>query len=212
MRCSDCSAQVKPVVCIDIDGTLAQYHRSLVEFFERWLDIEDLPRAWDGLGEFSDHLGLPKETYRQGKLAFRAGGFKRWMPPFPGADSFMNKLSQLHVEVWVTTTRPWMRMDNVDPDTREWLRRYGIQYKHLLFDEDKYGVICELVDPERIVMVLDDEWEQADRCADLELPFVTRATAWNTAAHSPFFPAVQQYDQALDLIIERIGVRDALQH
>jgi hypothetical protein len=37
-------------------------------------------------------------------------------------------------EVWLCTTRPYLRLDNVDPDTREWLRRNRIQYDALLFD------------------------------------------------------------------------------
>lgn len=210
MKCTECSSQVKPVVCIDIDGTLAKYHETLVEFIEQWLGEPDfLPRAWDGHGEFSDHLGIPKETYRQAKLAFRAGGFKRWMEPFQGATHFMRALSTMNLEVWVTTTRPWQRMDNVDPDTKEWLRRYQIPYKHLLFDEDKYGCITELVDPDRIVMVLDDEVEQADRCRELNLPFVLKRSAWNHRVVTDF-PWVANFDGALAVLHERLGFKDAL--
>lgn len=208
MKCSECSAKVRPVVCIDIDGTLAQYHQALCQFIEWWLPAPRLPRSWGGEGEFSDHIGIEKDVYRQAKLAFRAGGFKRNMTPFKGAVEFMQELERLDVEVWMTTTRPWQRMDNVDPDTKEWLRRYGIPYKHLLFDEDKYGLMTELVDPDRIVMVLDDEYEQRDRCEELNLPFVLRGTAWNQNIGAEF--KISQYDQAIDLVRERIGVRDAL--
>lgn len=209
MKCSDCSAKVLPVVCIDIDGTLATYHETLAVFIEWYLPTSRLPRSWDGHGEFNEHLGIDKEEYRQAKLAFRAGGYKRAMAPFTGAVQFMHHLRALDIEVWVTTTRPWQRMDNVDPDTKEWLRRYNIPYKHLLFDEDKYGLMTELVDPDRIVMVLDDEHDQRDRCRELELPFVLKRTAWNYSIRSDV--TVSQFDQALDILRERIGVRDALQ-
>lgn len=211
MRCSDCQRKVRPIVAVDIDGTLAQYHRSFVEFGEQWLGIEEgsLPRDWDGIGEFRDRLGIESHLYRQMKLAFRAGGFKRWMPAFPMAAMFMQALNELGLEVWITTTRPWMRMDNVDPDTREWLRRNRVDHKHLLFDEDKYGILTELVDPERIVAVFDDEEEQRDRCAELSLPFVLRRTEWNSGVVSDHF--VSSYTEAFDTVRDRVGVRDALQ-
>lgn len=215
MKCSSCGAPVRPIVAIDIDGTLAQYHYCFMQFLERWLPTEFIGGRiwhWDGIGEFSDHLGIDKHVYRQAKLAYRTGGFKRWMAAYPGATEFMQSVATLGAEVWITTTRPWMRTDNVDPDTREWLRRNRIPHDHLLFDEDKYGSLCQLVDRNRIVMVLDDEVEQAERCYDLQLPFVLRRTQFNTAVQGPFLYVANQYDTALDMIAERIGAYYALQH
>lgn len=209
MKCSDCSAKIRPVVCVDIDGTLAQYHEALANFIDQWLPGDRAPHSWDGLGEFNDHLGIDKETYRQAKLAFRAGGFKRWMEPFKGAVGFMQMLSREDLEIWVTTTRPWQRMDNVDPDTKEWLRRYDIPYKHLLFDEDKYGCITELIDPDRILMVLDDEAEQYERCQELGLPFVLKRTSWNHGVNVGC-NWVANFDEAFKLIQERRGIKSAL--
>lgn len=213
MKCSDCSENIQPVVCIDIDGTLAQYHNTFARFLEEYLPCEDLPRDWDGHGEFSDHLEVDKHQYRQAKLAFRAGGFKRWMPPFSGATKFMHGLQSMGLEIWVTTTRPWQRMDSVDPDTKEWLRRNGIPYRRLLFDDEKYTRICELIDPKRVVMVLDDEIDHAEKCQDLGLPFVLFGTEWNNDVHEDFtgFPRVDGYEEATKLAEERIGIGHALQ-
>jgi hypothetical protein len=105
-----------------------------------------------------------------------------------------------------------MRMDNVDPDTREWLRRNQIQFDHLLFDEDKYGTLTQLVDPNRIVMVLDDEVEQAQRCYDLKLPFVLRRSRFNEDVHGPFLYVTDNYNSVLEMVRERIANHYALQH
>ena len=216
MKCSDCGANLKPIVAIDIDGTVAQYHYSFMEFLERWLPTQFIGGKvwhWSGLGEFSDHLGLEKHVYQQAKLAFRAGGNKRWMHPFPGAVEFMQNVSRLKVEVWITTTRPWLRMDNIDPDTREWLRRFNIKYDHILFDEDKYGTLVTLVDPGRIVMVLDDEDIQVKRCESLALPSIHRRTRFNEGVPERFGPTqtMSGFTEIFDVLVERVGAYYALQ-
>lgn len=213
MLCSSCSAPVKWVVAVDIDGTMAPYHRTYRDFVQKYDDPNRaMPVEWDGIGEFRDALGLTKEEHHERKLAFRAGGFKRWMRSYPYARSMMCDLRSLKLEVWVTTTRPWMRMDNIDKDTIEWLRRNEIPYDHLLFDEDKYGKLCELVDPARIIAVLDDEEEQRDRCAELRLPFVLRRTEWNSGIICPGGEVIKDLMRFTEIVQERIGMRDALQH
>ncbi len=59
-------------------------------------------------------------------------------------------------EVWITTSRPYNRLDNVDPDTVEWLRRRGIEYDGLLYDNMKLNALRAIVGKERIVGVVDD--------------------------------------------------------
>jgi hypothetical protein len=178
MRCSDCSREVAPVVAVDIDGTLGDYHGHLHEFACTYLQ-RDLPDTYDGVGEFGDGLGLSRDLHRQVKLAYRQGGMKRSMPIWDGASKLVHDLHDAGAEIWMTTTRPWMRLDNVDPDTRFWLDHHGIRYDALLYDEDKYKVLLDAVDRERIVAIVDDLPEQVDRAVSLDLPIIHRWTYWN---------------------------------
>lgn len=127
----------KPVVALDIDGTLGDYHSNFLTFadlyfgttgFQVMLGIDNpgLP-LWEW-------MGISQRDYRDAKLAYRQGGWKRWMPCYPGAADFTDFIRKQGAEVWLCTTRPYLRLDNVDPDTREWLRRNAIQYDALLFD------------------------------------------------------------------------------
>lgn len=159
MKCTECSRAVKPVVAVDIDGTLGDYHSHLLSFTEGYFG-RHLPWHWDGSGNWEDFLGLTNAEYREAKLAFRQGGQKRTMPLFPGARELTTALSEAGAEVWITTTRPWMRHDATDPDTREWLRRNGIKYDHLLYDDEKYRQLANIVDRNRVVAVIDDLPEQ----------------------------------------------------
>lgn len=163
MRCSGCSLRVRPVVALDIDGTLGDYHSHFIEFAADWLGGRYVPRellVYDGSEPFRDWFMRTFETdlstFRSIKLAYRQGGLKRSMPPYPGAGELVALLRR-HAEVWLTTTRPWERFDRIDPDTREWLRREGIEFDGLLYHEDKMEQLAERIDRQRVVAVLDDE-------------------------------------------------------
>lgn len=194
MRCSACSAVVKPVVAIDIDGTLGDYHQHFIDFAEQWLDVKllsgDSIRQWalyNGLDEFRDWFcetyGVDVTTFRTIKLAYRQGGLKRSMPAYPGAADLVTDTRALGAEVWLTTTRPHDRYDRVDPDTREWLRRQSFGADALLFGEHKLDDLRERVDLNRVVAVLDDQLSQVAIAQDLFGTNVglLRRTVWNRA-------------------------------
>jgi len=155
--CSKCSAQVKPIVAIDLDGTLSEYHGAISKFACDYWDVRQPMVAWNGRGNMEDHLGLTQAQYREAKLAYRQGGYKRTANWQPGAHEFMSMLAFVEdIEIWITTTRPWNRLDSVDPDTRFWLDRHHVRYDHLLYDDHKYHKLAELVDPSRVILVVED--------------------------------------------------------
>jgi hypothetical protein len=184
MRCSKCRKPVKPVVALDIDGTLANYHRHFLDFAQAWKG-EYISKVYKGDCSLAEHCEMDMRTYRECKLAYRQGGMKRSMPIFYGAESLPWALRNNGAEVWLTTTRPYLRMDNIDPDTREWCRRHGIEFDGLLYDEDKYLRLSEIVGSERIVAVLDDEPQNLFRSAALGLYSVWMRTQYNEFAIDP---------------------------
>lgn len=129
----------KPVVALDIDGTLGDYHSHFLRFAEAWIGREmPDPRDINPGIRLHKFMGVPLRTYRECKLAYRQGGLKRSMPCYPGASELTKRIRRLGAEVWICTTRPYLRLDNIDPDTREWLRRNRIVYDAVLFGEHKY--------------------------------------------------------------------------
>lgn len=158
----------KPIVALDIDGTLGDYHRNFLEFADRYFSSDC--GSWVEMASRNDNtqglplwkwMGIPQRDYRDAKLAYRQGGWKRWMPVYEGASELTKSLRYEGIEVWLCTTRPYLRLDNVDPDTREWLRRNRIEYDALLFDpvheEDgsKYDELCRQVG-DRVACIVDD--------------------------------------------------------
>lgn len=224
LLCSNCRQTVKPVVAIDIDGTLGDHHGHFQGFAETYVDRRLGPdhadqtyagmwrkpgmAPWDAEPysydeEFSDWLGLEKELYRDIKLAYRQGAMKRRMPKFEGASSLTQMMQEAGVEVWLCTTRPYLRLDNIDPDTREWLNRHHINYDGLIYGEDKYHRLADIVGPERVIGVLDDLPEMFDEAEMLGLrPIQKRNGHRNSALREPHATTLLE---AYDVLIGRLN-------
>lgn len=147
----------KPIVALDIDGTLGDYHLHFLRFAEGYIGrkMPD-PRDINPGQSLAKHMGVSKATYRAAKLAYRQGGLKRSMPVYAGARELTVAIRRAGAEVWICTTRPYLRLDNIDPDTRHWLRRGGIQYDAVLWGEHKYRDLVKSVGTQRVAAVLDD--------------------------------------------------------
>lgn len=163
MLCSTCSRTVKPVVAVDIDGTLGDYHGHFLSFLEDYLGFT--PPDWPvdnyiGNVPFKDWtmetFRLTEAQWKDVKLAYRQGAQKRSMPILEWAQALTGIVRWEGAELWITTTRPYLRLDNIDPDTREWLARNHIEYDGLIYDKYKYRILAEQVDPQRVVAVVDD--------------------------------------------------------
>lgn len=153
-----------PVVAIDIDGTLGDYHGWFIQFAEMWAG-RPMPKPEDiNPGQpLHKHLGMAKSTYRQCKLAYRQGGLKRGMPAYPNAREITVAARKAGAKVYICTTRPYLRLDNIDPDTRHWLRRNRIQFDGVLWGPDKYRNLVRYLGAGRVVALIDDLPEMLDQ-------------------------------------------------
>lgn len=173
----------RPVVAIDIDGTLADYHGWFLKFAELYLDRKmPAPNQINPGRPLYQHMGVSRKTYREVKLAYRQGGLKRSMPCLEGAGSVI-RIIRRSAEVWICTTRPYLRLDNIDPDTQEWLRRNAIRYDALLFDpadtDWKYRELKRQANG-RVACVAEDLPEQVRRALRLGLgPVFLRNQPYN---------------------------------
>jgi hypothetical protein len=164
LLCSRCSEPIRPIVALDIDGTMGDYHNHFIRFALGYMGM-DLTMAniigatYDGGVSMSTWFCHKFETdirtYRDIKLAYRQGAQKRNMRARTWASDLTHHLMN-RAEIWLTTTRPYLRLDGVDPDTRFWLHHNSIYYDHLLYHEQKYTVLANRVSPSRVVAVVDD--------------------------------------------------------
>lgn len=170
-----------PVVALDIDGTEADYHGHFTWFAELWTGrrMPDPAEINPGLPLYK-HLGMSRDNYNRCKLAFRQGGMKRSMPAYEGFAELVKHMRRTGAQVWFCTTRPYLRLDNVDPDTRHWFRRNGVHaYDGLIYGNSKYRHLVKIVGADRVLMVVDDLPEMCDQSLRLKLPTVLRDQPYN---------------------------------
>jgi phosphoglycolate phosphatase-like HAD superfamily hydrolase len=200
----------KPVVALDLDGTLGDYHQNFLEFATRYFG-KTFPHpgtANPGL-KLWDWMGISQRDYQDAKLAYRQGGWKRWMPCYLGAAELTLRIRSAGAEVWLCTTRPYLRLDNVDPDTREWLGRNRIQYDALLFDPahkddgTKYHELARQAGT-RVASVVDDLPEMLQAASDARVPglsaSILRDQPYNR--HLPHFKRAEDCGQIWGYVTE----------
>lgn len=173
-----------PVVALDIDGTLGDYHGHFLRFASAWTG-KSMPLPDDinpGL-PLHRHMRISKARYRECKLAFRQGGLKRSMPVYEGAQQLTHAIRKTGAELWITTSRPYLRLDNIDPDTRHWLRRNGITYDACIYGERKYRDLTRIVGANRVAVVMDDLPEMCEQAEEVGLIAILRDQPYNRHAN-----------------------------
>lgn len=159
-------------MAIDIDGTLGDFHGHFLQFAEAWFGQRFRGPTDDNPGlPLWEFMGVAHDRYRECKLAYRQGGMKRSMPAYAGVSRLTRHIHEAGAEVWLCTTRPYLRLDNIDPDTREWLDRNAVTYSALLFDtmHDKGSKYAELhrQAADRVCAIVDDLPEMIDAAREL---------------------------------------------
>lgn len=148
---------MKPVVALDIDGTLGDFHAHFLRFAEQWYG-RSMPDPKDinpGL-PLHKFMRTSKTTYRNCKLAYRQGGLERSMPVYAGAGTLCKAIRRSGAELWLCTTRPYLKHDTQSPNTVHWLKRSHIQWDHMISGPNKYRDLVKQVGKERVAAVMDD--------------------------------------------------------
>ena len=179
----------RPIVALDIDGTMGDYHAHFLWFAEQWLGRKmPHPEKVNPGMRLSTFMGIPHHVYRECKLAYRQGGLKRFMPCYPYASELTQNIHAAGADVWICTSRPYLRLDSIDPDTREWLQRNGIEYDAVIWEglsgTSKWDDLVDQVGLSRIVAAIDDLPEMTEEAERLNIPNIyVRDQPYNREPH-----------------------------
>lgn len=195
-----------PIVALDLDGTLGDYHEHFRRFAEMWTGREIV---WDPSieGSFAAQLGMSKALYRKCKLAYRMGGMKRSMPVFDGARELTVAIRRRGVLVIACTTRPYLQMTTIDGDTQHWTKRNGLQVDGILYGEHKYRDLVKAVGRERVVCALEDDLSQIKVANSLGITTIMRLNE----ANRQFTPEAAQAS-APNLTSARVQILAMIDH
>jgi hypothetical protein len=172
-----------PVLALDIDGTLGDYHSHFIWFLENvYWPGSYFSLSWSDsiYGEFSEALHLEKPEYRAAKLAYRLGGMKRCLPLFRSDQNWgslrdtIQRIRASGIQIWICTQRPWLALTSVDPDTQFWLDANVGKVDGLIYGENKYADLVDIVGRDRVLGVVDDLPECLEEAKGLGLRIACR--------------------------------------
>lgn len=169
---------LRPIIGLDVDGTFARYHEHFERFFREWSGKPTPGTGYKGEESFASYLGTSKATYRQAKLAYRLGGWKRSMPVYDGASEMVRAWRAVGAEVAICTTRPFLSLEAVEKDTHHFLRRNGIQHDYVIHGERKYLDLARF-GTSRIAFVADDLQEMVLQAHSVGIPALLRSQPYN---------------------------------
>lgn len=165
----------RKVVGVDIDGILADYPRSLVDF----MNTKECRDLVDGLSKyivfpheavksydiFAD-FGIDRETAKQVKHYYRETGYKRYIPVYSDAKRFLTTLRDKGYVIALVTSRPYKEYNRIFADTMTWLENNELPYDVVLWAEDKGTKLVEEFGKDNIEFFIDDVAEYANSVAD----------------------------------------------
>jgi uncharacterized HAD superfamily protein len=193
------------VVGVDIDGVLADYPRSFVEFVNSKLGtcyrVEDV-RGYDVYSQ----LGLSPEIGQQLKDEYRQTGQKRYIPLCEGAKDFLQWLKSCGYAVVLLTSRPYEQYKRILPDTMEWLRDNDLPYDAILFAQDKMERLLKVFGTKRIEFFVDDVAKYANDIARLGVPCYLISRPYNLDA--TLHPGVCRVASLPEVIVTSEDLRD----
>lgn len=150
------------VICIDIDGVLADYVQCFVDFISektgadlRNFVLKDY-NIYNALGEIipggHQRMKFLKQQFQQ---EGHEAGHGRELPTIPGSVEALKELKAKGHTVVLLTARPYKQYPRLFADTIEWLKEKGFVYDALIWDENKEERILKEF-PNMICMIEDN--------------------------------------------------------
>lgn len=153
------------IVGVDIDGVLADYPRSYIEFMNQELganfSCENVTNY-----DIGAHFGIPRNQAIQLKDKYRQTGQKRFIPVIEGAREFLQTLKDAGFTVVLLTARPYDEYKRMYADTVLWLKDNELPFDSLIFNEDKEAYLLKHFGTENVKFFVDDASGNANLISD----------------------------------------------
>lgn len=124
----------KKIIGIDIDGVLADYPKSFINFAEKETGIKFNIKGYDISEKIGKIIGVEKA--KKIKEKYRISGQKRFIPVIENSQKALKILSKKY-KIVLLSARPIKQYKRIFPDTIEWLKKNNFNYDAILWDEKK---------------------------------------------------------------------------
>lgn len=161
-------------VVIDIDNVLCDY---ITGFIDWMVQYKQIPRGLEDKLRLKRPflnaavVGRTEEEWQRWQHEFRIGGFKRKLPVFHDAYTFMYRMRAEGHLIVLLTSRPIDRYPNIFTDTILWLNHHRLPYDFVWWAVDKAERIASVegLKP-HVKFAIDDHWRYVAQFASLGIP------------------------------------------
>lgn len=181
------------VAAIDLDGVLAQYPESWLDFLQNHgyphLTMENA-KGW--------HMfpSIPRDKYYYLKHKFRDLGFESLTPkPFDDAAEFTKCLKDMGYDIVVLSSRPYKEYKRIQTDTSIWLDTADITVDAFVWDSKKRDRIVSQFP--KLSFFVEDSRSTANEIGLLGIQVFLRDRPYN---HGPLSPNVVRVESLLDIL------------
>ena len=173
--------QLRPILVTDIDGTIADWKSSFMEFVREKgvsFQIDDSKPSMS----IETEMGLQYVHYEDLKWEFETGGGYARLHPIPRAVNFIIEMQNSGADIVVFTARPSSNHKRIWWDSWTWLEQQGIFPSLLrIGSEDRISYAQDLREQGFDVKMVDDNPELTLRAVNSNIPVILRDTPYNQA-------------------------------
>lgn len=194
------------VVICDLDGTLADYRTSFVQWLQTQPGVTLKPDNSQHLYMMEVDLGLGFLRYNAYKEQFEAEGGYADLLPYSETQNFIKRISTLSkAQVLIYTARPQQKFSHIWLDTWRWLTQQGLQDNifalHVEPAESRIARAATLREQGCQVVLVDDDPTTALRAANAGVAVLLRNQPYN---HGISHPNIRRTDKLSSLDVETL--------
>jgi uncharacterized HAD superfamily protein len=150
----------KRIVIFDIDGVIADYPNSLIEFINK-----KYHKNFTNMFEVKDSLN-PVDLFSI-KDEYRSCGVKKFIKAKKDVVDFINNINREKYCIILLTSRPYSKYFRIYADTLYWLTENKINYDMIFWDEKKDRKILNNFDLSKIEFMIEDNRYYANKISQI---------------------------------------------
>jgi hypothetical protein len=179
----------RPCVVIDIDNVLCDYITGFLDWLQQTqkpvpVDFNHLRRTRPFLN--ARVMGVTDEEWRQWQHEFRVSGYKRTLPVFNDAYTFLYRMRVDGYQIVLLTARPIDKYPNIFTDTIFWLNENKLPYDFVWWATDKAERLSQVAGfREHVRFAVDDDIRYVEQfaAAGIKTYWLQRDTMMMGSAH-----------------------------
>jgi len=183
------------VVCIDIDGVVANYEDGYITFLEEDCGLKVVSAGARYQYSFSKRYGITHQKEEELYDQFvKSGGFAT-LELYPGAKDtidWIESASRL-IPVFVTARPNWL-YSRISDDTLAWQRANGFGRILTIYDKDKADVIKNKIAPARVVAFIEDRDKHAVEVAHMGVKLFLIDRSYNRNFNEAEYATIQRVE------------------